>query len=549
MLEALKKNESFQTRRGPVVLVIMDGVGIGKYKEGDAVLDSNTPFLHKMMATLPMTTLKAHGTAVGLPSDADMGNSEVGHNAIGCGRVFEQGAKLVSAAIESGRMFEGETWKALVAQAKKGGTLHFIGLFSDGNVHSHINHLKGMLERAKAEGVKSIRIHTLLDGRDVPETSALDYIDPFEDYLKQFNADGTDCRIASGGGRMVITMDRYNANWDMVRKGWDTHVRGKGRYFKTAHEAVETLRSETGAIDQDLPPFVISDDGATPVGPIVDGDAVVFFNFRGDRALEISKAFDAESITEFDRGPRPNVFYAGMMEYDGDTHVPNHFLVNPPEIDRTLSEYLCATGIKSLAISETQKYGHVTYFFNGNRTGKFDETLETYIEIPSDIVPFEQRPWMQCAIITDRVCQAIDNNEFQFIRLNFPNGDMVGHTGVYQAVQTSMGALDICLERIYNSVKAAGGVMLVTADHGNADDMYEHAKDGSVKLDANGAPKRKTSHSLNPVPAILFDPEFKGEYDTALNSGLGISSITGTCMALLGYFPPADYDKAIINLK
>ena len=549
MLEALKKNESFHTRRGPVVLVIMDGVGIGKYKEGDAVLDSNTPFLHKMMATLPMTTLKAHGTAVGLPSDADMGNSEVGHNAMGCGRVFEQGAKLVSAAIESGRMFEGETWKALVAQAKKGGTLHFIGLFSDGNVHSHINHLKGMLERAKAEGVKSIRIHTLLDGRDVPETSALDYIDPFEDYLKQFNADGTDCRIASGGGRMVITMDRYNANWDMVRKGWDTHVRGKGRYFKTAHEAIETLRSETGAIDQDLPPFVISDDGATPVGPIVDGDAVVFFNFRGDRALEISKAFDAESITEFDRGPRPNVFYAGMMEYDGDTHVPNHFLVNPPEIDRTLSEYLCATGIKSLAISETQKYGHVTYFFNGNRTGKFDETLETYIEIPSDIVPFEQRPWMQCAIITDRVCQAIDNNEFQFIRLNFPNGDMVGHTGVYQAVQTSMGALDICLERIYNSVKAAGGVMLVTADHGNADDMYEHAKDGSVKLDANGAPKRKTSHSLNPVPAILFDPEFKGEYDTALNSGLGISSITGTCMALLGYFPPADYDKAIINLK
>ena len=550
MLEALKKSESFHTRRGPVVLVIMDGVGIGKYKEGDAVLDSNTPFLHKMMATLPMTTLKAHGTAVGLPSDADMGNSEVGHNAMGCGRVFEQGAKLVSAAIESGRMFEGATWKALIEQVKKGGTLHFIGLFSDGNVHSHINHLKGMLEQAKKEGVKKIRIHALLDGRDVPETSALDYIDPFETYLKEFNAGGADCRLASGGGRMVITMDRYNANWDMVRKGWETHVLGKGRYFKSAHEAVETLRAETKAIDQDLPPFVISDDGATPVGPIVDGDAVVFFNFRGDRALEISKAFDAETITEFDRGPRPNVYYAGMMEYDGDTHVPNHFLVNPPEIDRTLSEYLCATGIKSLAISETQKYGHVTYFFNGNRTGKFDENLETYIEIPSDIVPFEQRPWMQCAIITDRVCQAIDNNEFQFIRLNFPNGDMVGHTGVYQAVQTSMGALDICLERIYNSVKAAGGVMLVTADHGNADDMYEHAKDGSVKLDANGNPKRKTSHSLNPVPAILFDPEFQGEYDNAaLNSGLGISSITGTCMTLLGYFPPADYDKSIVNLK
>lgn len=550
MLEALKKNNAFQTRRGPVVLVIMDGVGIGKYKEGDAVLDSNTPFLHKMMSTLPMTTLKAHGTAVGLPSDADMGNSEVGHNAMGCGRVFEQGAKLVSAAIESGRMFQGETWKQLIETAKKGGTLHFIGLFSDGNVHSHLNHLKGMLAQAKKEGVKKIRIHALLDGRDVPETSALDYIDPFEAFLNDFNTDGMDCRLASGGGRMVITMDRYNANWDMVRKGWATHVKGEGRFFKSAHEAVETLRRETGAIDQDLPPFVISEDGKSPVGPIVDGDAVVFYNFRGDRALEISKAFEADTLSEFDRGPKPDVFYAGMMEYDGDAHMPSRFLVNPPEIDKTLGEYLCATGITSLAISETQKYGHVTYFFNGNRTGKFDDKLETYIEIPSDIVPFEQRPWMQCALITDRVCQAIDNNEFQFIRLNFPNGDMVGHTGVYQAVQTSMAALDICLERIYNSVKNAGGVMLVTADHGNADDMFEHDKSGAVKMDKEGNPKRKTSHSLNPVPAILFDPEFKNDYDSSkLNEGLGISSIASTCMVLLGLVPPADYDKPVINVR
>ena len=551
MVEPLKKNPSFHTRKGPVVLVIMDGVGIGKYKEGDAVLDSNTPFLHNMMKTLPMTTLKAHGTAVGLPSDADMGNSEVGHNAMGCGRVFAQGAMLVSQAIESGRMFEGSTWKELVAKAKAGGTLHFIGLFSDGNVHSHINHLKGMLEQAKKEGVRKIRIHALLDGRDVPETSALDYVDPFEEWLKNtFNTDGMDCRIASGGGRMVITMDRYGANWDMVRKGWETHVKGQGRFFPSAHEAIETLRAETKAIDQDLPPFVVSDDGKTPVGAIHDGDAVVFYNFRGDRALEISAAFDDDEFDKFDRGPKPDVLYAGMMEYDGDTHVPKRYLVNPPEIDRTMGEYLCATGLTTLAISETQKYGHVTYFFNGNRTGKFDEKLETYIEIPSDVVPFEQRPWMQCAIITDRVCQAIDNNEFQFIRLNFPNGDMVGHTGVYQAVQTSMAALDICLERIYESVRKAGGVMVVTADHGNADDMYEHDKTGAVKLDKNGAPKRKTSHSLNPVPVIIYDPDYQGEYDQKnLNAGLGISSIPATCIELLGYLPPADYDKSIINLK
>ena len=546
-MEALAKNAKFQGRRGPVVLVIMDGVGIGKYKEGDAVLDSNTPFLHKLMETMPMTTLKAHGTAVGLPSDADMGNSEVGHNAMGCGRVFSQGAMLVSEAIGSGKMFAGQTWQELIATAKAGGTLHFIGLFSDGNVHSHIDHLKGMIEQANKEGVEKIRIHALLDGRDVPETSALDYIDPFEEYLATF---GKDYRIASGGGRMVITMDRYGANWDMVRKGWETHVAGKGRYFKTAHEAVETLRAETKAIDQDLPPFVISDDGATPVGAITDGDAVVYFNFRGDRALEISQAFDqGDEFKQFDRIPMPKAYYAGMMEYDGDLHIPNKYLVNPPEIDRTLGEYLAASGVTQLAISETQKFGHVTYFFNGNRSGMFNEDLEKYVEIPSDVVPFEQRPWMQCALITDEVCKAIENNEFQFIRLNFPNGDMVGHTGVYQAVQTSMAALDICLERLYNSVVKAGGVMIMTADHGNADDMYEHDKSGAVKLDKAGNPKRKTSHSLNPVPAIIVDPESKGEYDTALNSGLGISSIAATCINFLGLTPPADYDKSVINFK
>ena len=549
-MSALAENPVFQRRRGPVVLVIMDGVGIGKYQEGDAVLDSNTPFLHKLMATMPMTTLKAHGTAVGLPSDADMGNSEVGHNAMGCGRVFSQGAMLVSEAIASGKMFAGQTWQDLIATAKAGGTLHFIGLFSDGNVHSHIDHLKGMIEQAAKEGIGKIRIHALLDGRDVPETSALDYIDPFEEYLAAFNAAGKDYRIASGGGRMVITMDRYGANWDMVRKGWETHVAGKGRYFKTAHEAVETLRAETKAIDQDLPPFVISDDGATPIGPVADGDAVVYFNFRGDRALEISQAFDQEDgFDHFDRIPMPKAYYAGMMEYDGDLHIPNKYLVNPPEIDRTLGEYLADSGVTQLAISETQKFGHVTYFFNGNRSGMFNEKLEKYVEIPSDVVPFEQRPWMQCALITDEVCKAIENNEFQFIRLNFPNGDMVGHTGVYQAVQTSMAALDICLERLYNSVVKAGGVMIMTADHGNADDMYEHDKSGAVKLDKAGNPKRKTSHSLNPVPAIIVDPESKGEYDTALNSGLGISSIAATCIDFLGLTPPADYDKSVINFK
>ncbi|MCI2128027.1 MAG: 2,3-bisphosphoglycerate-independent phosphoglycerate mutase [Sphaerochaeta sp.] len=548
MVEALRKSGKL-SRKGPVVLLIMDGVGIGKYKEGDAVAAALTTHLDALKKECPYTLLKAHGTAVGLPSDADMGNSEVGHNAMGCGRVFSQGAKLVQNAIDSKSMFQGSIWKKLVENVKQDhGTLHFIGLLSDGNVHSHINHLKAMILQAKAEGVKRVRVHALLDGRDVGELSALDYFDPFTSWLKGLSTDGFDAQIASGGGRMVITMDRYNANWDMVKKGWYTHVLGEGRMFDNAHDAIVTLREETHAIDQDLPPFVIAKDGK-PVGTINDGDSVILFNFRGDRALEITKAFEAPELKEFDRKRHPKVEYAGMMEYDGDLHVPHQYLVSPPSIDRTLAEYLCASGVKQFSISETQKFGHITYFFNGNRSGYFDEKLEQYVEIPSDIVPFEQRPWMKCAEIADRVIQEIGSGKWDFIKMNFPNGDMVGHTGVYEAVVCSMEALDLQIGRIKDAVEKAGGVLLITADHGNADDMYEHKKDGSVAYKENGVPKPKTSHSLNPVPCILYDPSYHGEYDATLNSGLGISSIAATCMELLGFVPPSDYDKSIIALK
>ena len=548
MLEALTRNEKFTPRRGPVLLAILDGVGFGKYADGDAVLNSNTPVLDGLMKSCPMTRLKAHGTAVGMPSDADMGNSEVGHNAIGCGRVFSQGAKLVEDAVVSGKLFDGETWKKLVANAlENNSTLHFIGLFSDGNVHSNISHLKAMIENAKAAGVKKVRVHALLDGRDVPETSALDYIDPFEAFLADLNKDGVDYRIASGGGRMVITMDRYNANWEMVRKGWEIHVHGNGDMFKSAHDAVVALREKTGAIDQDLPPFVISDDGKTPVGAIEDKDSVIYYNFRGDRSLEITSAFEDDDFTQFDRGRRPAVMYAGMMEYDGDLHAPKLYLVNPPEIDRTMDEYLCATKVHQLAISETQKYGHVTYFFNGNRSGKFDDVYDEYMEIPSDVVPFEQRPWMKCAEITDKVIEAIESGKYQMIRLNFPNGDMVGHTGSMEAVRVSMEALDLQLGRLKAAIEKAGGVMVISADHGNADDMLEHDKKGNVKLDADGVPCRKTSHSLNPVPCIVFDPESKGEYSKELKEGLGISSLAATCIELLGYNAPEGYDTSVLN--
>jgi 2,3-bisphosphoglycerate-independent phosphoglycerate mutase len=547
----LEKNNNWKGRRGPVVLVIMDGVGYGKYADGDAVKASRMANLDWLTANCPHTQLKAHGTAVGLPSDADMGNSEVGHNAMGCGRVFAQGAKLVSGAIASGALFEGATWKKLIANVKAhGGSLHFIGLLSDGNVHSHQDHLKAMIAQAYKEGVQKLRVHALLDGRDVDPTSALDYITPMEEYLASFA--GVDYCIASGGGRMYITMDRYNADWSMVQRGWNAHVLGQGRQFPSATEAIKRYRAENpGLLDQDMHEFVITRDGR-PVGAINDGDSVIYFNFRGDRALEMTRAFETPEGGDlpFDRNRVPKVEYAGMMEYDGDLHIPHQFLVSPPSIDRTMGEYLTASGVHLMAISETQKYGHVTYFFNGNKLGKFDEKLEDYIEIKSDVVPFEQRPWMKCAEIADAVIDAIKSGKYQHIRLNFPNGDMVGHTGVFNAVVCSMEAMDLQLGRIKQAVEEAGGIMCITADHGNSDDMYEHGKDGSVKMNKDGSPKAKTSHSLNPVPAIIYDPEYKGEYDqSGLNQGLGISSWPATIMQLMGFVPPADYDKSLINLK
>lgn len=553
----LEKNPNWKGRRGPVVLVIMDGVGYGKYESGDAVKASKMKYLDWFTANCPHTQLKAHGTAVGLPSDDDMGNSEVGHNAMGCGRVFAQGAKLVGESIASGKMFSDATWQKLsknVVDGNANATMHFIGLVSDGNVHSHIDHLKAMVSQAAKDGVKRLRVHALLDGRDVDPTSALNYITPLEEFLASFDAQGCDYKIASGGGRMYMTMDRYNADWSMVERGWNAHVLGKGRLFESATKAIETYRAENaGLLDQDMHEFVITGSDGKPCGTIEDGDSVIYFNFRGDRALEMTTAFETPAGADFayfDRVRVPNVEYAGMMEYDGDAHVPAQYLVNPPSIDRTMGEYLTNNGVKLLAISETQKYGHVTYFFNGNKQGKFNEDLEDYVEVPSDVVPFEQRPWMKCAEITDKVIEAIKSGKYDHIRLNYPNGDMVGHTGVFNAVVCSMEGMDLQLGRLKAAIEEAGGILCLTADHGNSDDMYEHSKDGSVKTDASGEPKAKTSHSLNPVPGIIYDPEYKGEYDKDnLNSGLGISSWPATLMTLMGFVPPADYDKSIINLK
>lgn len=519
----------------PVLLVVMDGVGFSKTGLGDAVSEANTPTLDWLLANCPHTRLKAHGDAVGLPSDDDMGNSEVGHNALGCGQIYSQGAKLVNESIESGKMYESAAWKELVDNCvAKNSTMHFIGLLSDGNVHSNISHLFNMLRKAKADGVKKARVHVLLDGRDVPATSAPIYIEQLEKVLAELNDDNFNGKIASGGGRMKITMDRYQADWAMVERGWSTHVKGEGRQFASALEAVETLRNETGAIDQDLPAFVIAENGE-PVGKIVDGDSVILFNFRGDRAIELSMAFDNDDFTYFERGGKPNVCYAGMLEYDGDMKLPKRFLVNPPEIHDTLSEVLVAAGLNQYAVSETQKYGHVTYFWNGNRSGKFSEELETFKEIPSDNVSFDQRPWMKSADIVDDLIEAIKSKKYDFLRCNFPNGDMVGHTGSMPATIVGVESVDLGLARLMKVCDEYGVTLLVTADHGNADEMLEKNKKGEIQV--------RTAHSLNPVPFIIYDKDVKY---TIKDGKYGLANVAPTVVKMFGLKAPDCWQESMI---
>lgn len=538
---------------GPIVTIVMDGIGYTEKTEGNAVAQSYTPTLDRLLSEYPNLLLRAHGTAVGLPSDDDMGNSEVGHNAIGAGMVYSQGAKLVNESIASGDMYKASGWREIIANvAENNSVLHFIGLFSDGNVHSHINHLKAMIVQAKAEGVKKVRIHILLDGRDVGETSALDYVIPFEDFLASVRSDDFDVCIASGGGRMNITMDRYEADWSMVERGWETHVCGVGRFFASAEEAITTYRNESGVIDQDLPPFVIAEDGV-PVGKIHDGDSVVFYNFRGDRAQEISRAFEDENLSTFKRSYFPKVCYAGMLQYDGDLHIPSRFLVNPPSIKNTMGELLVSKGIRQLAIAETQKYGHVTYFWNGNKNGKFSEELETYIEIPSDVIPFEQRPWMKAAEVTDKLIAELKTGKYDYARVNFANGDMVGHTGNFLAARIAVETVDLCLARILPVIDELGGMAIITADHGNADEMYE-IKKGAVVHNKDGSPKAKTSHTLNPVPCIFYDNtsnktlySLKKSLDENGKAIFGLSNIAASVVKLMDIEKPEAWDEAVIE--
>lgn len=524
----------------PVVLVVMDGIGWTEKDNGNAVKHAYTPHLDYLMSEWPHTTIKASGTAVGLPSDDDMGNSEVGHNALGCGQIYSQGAKLVNESIESGSIYQSDAWKGAVSFAKEhNGKLNFIGLLSDGNVHASIAHLIAMIKEAKIEGIKEVRAHILLDGRDVPETSALQYVDQLEEVFAALNDDSFHGCIASGGGRMTITMDRYEADWAMVERGWHIHVMGDGPKYPSAKAAIEALRAEGGYTDQYLPGFVVADADGNPAGPIDDGDAVILYNFRGDRAVELSKCFDyMDTFDAFPLVKKPKVYYAGMLQYDGDLHLPANFLVAPPHIEHTMSEFLVEKGVKSYACSETQKFGHMTYFWNGNRSEKFSDTLEDWEEVPSDIIPFDQKPWMKATEVTEKILEAIESGKYSFIRCNYPNGDMVGHTGSLEATIIGVESVDLNLKRVMDACLKHDYCLLVMADHGNADQMYDKG------TNPDGTPKAKTSHTLAKVPFIVYN----GPEGTEVKDGeFGLANVAATTVKILGYEPPKEWAESIIK--
>ncbi len=523
----------------------MDGVGLSVKRSGNAVRQAHTEFLDRAISHYLNIPLAAAGEAVGI-MPGQMGNSEVGHNAMGAGQIIKQGIASIEAAFVTGDIWQSKAWKGAMKQLSESKssapTLHFCGIFSDGGVHSDLKHLEAMIQQAYDEGVRRIRMHCIFDGRDVAPQSEPKYIDRIEKFCKGFK--DADFRIASGGGRMVMTADRYENDWDMVKLGWDAMVHGKAPHeFKSASEAIKAFRKQDPKIqDQYLPAFVVVENaaassalsaraarasestaklgaGGRPVGTVEDGDAFIYYDFRADRAVEIASAFSLKDFDKFDRGKTPDVYFAALTEYDSDRHIPEHILVPPVKIDLPLNVFLGKNKISQLAISETVKFGHVTYYFNGNSYKK--APLEAQIEIPSDTQPFNTRPWMKSAEITDYVLEHMQ--DYKFIRINYPGGDMVGHFAELEPTIVAVEAIDIQLSRLAKKVDELGGMMIITADHGNAEEL----------LDKDGIPK--TSHTSNLVPCIFYDntPNAK-HYKNAETSEPGLTNLAATITTLLG---------------
>ncbi|XP_031121851.1 2,3-bisphosphoglycerate-independent phosphoglycerate mutase-like [Ipomoea triloba] len=535
-----------------LALVVLDGWGEAGANEYNAIHVAETPAMDSLKKGAPdrWRLVKAHGTAVGLPTDDDMGNSEVGHNALGAGRIFAQGAKLVDLALASGKIYDGDGFN-YIKESFATATLHMIGLLSDGGVHSRLDQLQLLLKGAAERGAKKIRVHALTDGRDVLDGSSVGFMETIENDLASLRAKGVDAQVASGGGRMYVTMDRYENDWDVVKRGWDAQVLGEApNKFRNPVEAVKKLREAPNANDQYLPPFVIVDENGKSVGPIVDGDAVVTLNFRADRMVMLAKALEYENFDKFDRVRFPKIRYAGMLQYDGELKLPSRYLVSPPEIDRTSGEYLVRNGIRTFACSETVKFGHVTFFWNGNRSGYFNADLEEYVEIPSDVgITFNVKPKMKALEIAEKARDAILSRKFDQVRVNLPNSDMVGHTGDIKATIESCKAADQAVKMILDAIEQVGGIYAVTADHGNAEDMVKRNKKGEPLLDKSGNVQILTSHTCEPVPFAIggsgLAPGVRFRKDVPTG---GLANVAATVMNLHGFEAPNDYETTLIEV-
>ncbi|MDH5526886.1 MAG: 2,3-bisphosphoglycerate-independent phosphoglycerate mutase [Nitrospirota bacterium] len=530
------------------LLIVLDGFGLGTKPEWDAIRSANAPHLERLFSGSPWARLATHGPFVGLPAAKDLGGSEVGHLTMGAGQILDQGPTRINNAIADGSFFRSPALMELIEHcAGTDHALHLLGLLSDGNIHSHIDHFEAIIRHADASGVRRLYLHALLDGRDVGIQSALDYTEPMEALLADISRkENRDYRFASGGGREAITMDRDH-NWDRMKTGWDAHVHGRAaRTFGSMGEAIATLRAETkGIVDQDLPPFVIVDKGH-PVALIRDGDAVINVNFRGDRVIQISRAFTETDFDGFDREGTPDVLYAGMMVYDEDTNLPERQLMGPTKVENPFGRRILEAGMRQFRLAETQKFAHVTFFFNGGYRLPLDPRMEDYELIASDKgIPFDQAPQMKAPEIAARACELIRGGQHRFGLINFANTDMVGHTGNFRAAVAATEAVDRALGQIMGALSEVGGTALITADHGNADEMLVTNKKGEAEI--------STKHSLNLVPAILFDPTplagialrrprpEDGTFDTP-----GLSNVAATNFLMLGQTVPEELQPPLI---
>ncbi|MFA5527484.1 MAG: 2,3-bisphosphoglycerate-independent phosphoglycerate mutase [Peptostreptococcales bacterium] len=501
--------------RKNTVLIVLDGFGINcpENKDQDAIQSAVTPTFDKLMAKYPHSLLKASGESVGLP-EGQMGNSEVGHLNIGSGRIVYQEFTRISKSIREGDFFSKDAFLEAIDHVKKhGSSLHLFGLLSDGGVHSHITHLMALLDLAKLQGLSKVYVHGFLDGRDVPPRSALTYIQSLQDHMERINLG----KIATLSGR-YYAMDRDN-RWDRVKLAYDAIAQGQGVTAPSAEDAIHRSYS-LNETDEFLKPTILLDEGL-PTALVSENDAIINFNFRPDRAREITRTFVDKDFNKFEKQFEfNNLCYVCMTQYDAT--MP-HVLVayRPQVLINTLGEYIASLGLKQLRIAETEKYAHVTFFFNGGVEAP--NANEDRILIPSPkVATYDLKPSMSALEVTDRVIHKINENIYDLIVINFANPDMVGHTGNFEATVKAIEFLDTCVDRIVEAVQKNKGELLITSDHGNADSMIDNQ--GNII----------TAHSLNPVPVIYVTDK-----DVVLEEGL-LADIAPTLLSIMGLPIPAE---------